>query len=215
MPLQYDVVQKYCSQGFPTKYIYSHYSQYCQTINAAILVYYKALRSGKTKFSRDEYEKVFGKFFVSEQALAELDEQAIIDCFEPSMQSRIKLEKLDGHLFKTFIENWTKKRGQLLDAQIKCGQIIRDHFMPVEKFEELTAKGAKLKQALAFLDKLETESHDKCADSNDVVIPYAEYHALHELLLEHPEKKARLRKKHAKISEQIIRIFNGQERERD
>lgn len=212
MPLQYDVVQKYCSQGFSAKYVCSHYSQYCRTINAAILVYYKILRSDEHKFDHEEYETLFGNFFLNDEDLNELSEEDIFDCFEPDEQSYILKEQRSGNLQKKFEENWRKKRGILLENQIERSQIIRDNFFLEEEFNELADKGATLKRVINFLDKLEDESHERCADN--VLIPYNEYHALHDMLSEHPGTKAILHKGHDRIIRKLERVFGFQEKKK-
>lgn len=158
MPLQYEAVQKYCVQGFPTKYVCSHYSQFSRTIKAAILVYYKILRSEKFEFSSKEYKEMFGSYFLEEQTLKNLNVDDIFDCFIEDEQDNIKKEKQVGYLQKKFEENWKKKRAHLLEQQIEKGQIIRDNLFLVEEFNSLADEGATLKRVINFLDKLEAKN---------------------------------------------------------
>ena len=213
MPLQYDVVQKYCLQGFPTKYVCSHYSQFSRTIKAAILVYYKILRNDKRAFSDEEYEKMFGSFFLEERTLEGLNGNDILNCFDKDERDNIKKEKLAGRLQKNFEENWKKKRAHLLEQQIEKGQIIRENLFLVEEFDSLADEGATLKRVIDFLDKLENERHEKYSDDS-VLIPYEEYHALHEMLLENPWEKAILKEKHMKIVHKLERVFNFEARKK-
>lgn len=212
LSLQFNVVQKYCSGGFPPKYVYGYYSQYCRTINAAILIYYRTLRS--KKLEQSEYENLFGKFFLDEPTLKDLENEDLILACVADVKNRIKKDNIAEQLQKKFEENWREKRASLLEKQIAYGQVIRDHFTPVEDFERLTDQGATLKRALNFLDKLETESHDRCSE-DAVLVPYEEYHALHELLSENPWEKGILRENHAKIVTKLERILSGQDKKQN
>lgn len=207
MPLQYEVVQRYCIQGFPTKYVCSYYSRYNRTIKAAILVYYKVLRNSRREYNDEEYEKMFGSFFLEEQTLKKLNERAILNCFNEDERDNIKKEKLAGCLQQKFIDNWKKKRSHLLEQQIEKGQIIRDNLFRVKEFNSLTDEGSTLKRVISFLDKLEDERH-KRGSGDDVLIPYEEYHALHEMILKNPWEKTTLKERYMEIVQKLERIFN-------
>lgn len=211
MSLEYDVVQGYCSSGFPIKYAYSNYSQYNRTINVALLFYYYAIRSEEHEFTKDEYERMFGTFFLDEKVLNDLKNNKELSsrCLA-DVEEKLRKKSLSGCWQERFEENWRKKRPQFLENQIVKGQIIRDNFMPVEEFDKLADQGATLKRAINFLDKLTTESHDRCSDNDVVLVPYKEYHALHELLLENPREKESLEEKHAKMVHRLERIFSRQ-----
>lgn len=210
MSLTYDAVQKYCSrsQGFPIKYVCGRYSQYHRTIDATILIYYKLMRTDGHEFDDAEREKMFGKHFLSEQELDALQEASVIARFKLYNPDKIEKEKQDGHWGKSLEENWRKKYSLLLNNQIENSQIIRDNFFLEEEFNELADEGAALKRVINFLDKLEKECHERRADN--VLIPYKEYHALHEMLSERPWEKAVLQEKHAKIVRKLERVFGLQ-----
>ena len=89
---------------------------------------------------------------------------------------------------KKFEENWKKKHSYLLEQQIEKGQIIRENLFLVEEFDSLADEGATLKRVINFLNKLEGEKHERYSDGS-VLIPYEEYHALHEMLSENPRRK--------------------------
>lgn len=208
MPLQYEMVQKYCSQGFPIKFVCEHRAQYCRTIDTAIYIYYKLLGDDDRGLNNDECKKMFGSCFFSEHDFDEFDEleDAVILCLEGDKPGRIEKVKQSGYCQKDFEENWRKKHGLLLSNQIEKGQIITDNLFLVDEYNELADKGATLKRVINFLDKLERESHERNADN--VLIPYKEYHALHELLLEYPEEKANLQEEYAKLVHRLMSIFN-------
>lgn len=99
-----------------------------------------------------------------------------------------------------------EKSCHLLERQIENSQIILSSLFLEEEFDELAAKGTTVKRVIIFLDKLENESHERNADQ--VLIPYKEYHALHELYSERPLQKAALQKKHAKLVHNLNRVLN-------
>lgn len=204
MPLQYETAQKYCLQGFPKKYVYDYYSEYCRTINASILVYYKIFRNDESDVNNEEYNKMFAYPFLDERNIRALNEDEICDIFDK--EEKIKEEKLAGYRQKKFEENWKKKYSYLLSEQIKNGDIILRSFYPREEYDKLISEGTTLKRAINFLDKLEDEGHE--SDSDNVLIPYKEYHALHELLSKKPKVKIDLEKKHREIVKKIWRIVN-------
>lgn len=212
MPLSYDVVQKYCSRGFPTKFVCSNHAQYCRTIDAAIYIYYKLLRSGEHELTDEECKKMFGSCFFDGHNLGELNEDAVVLCLKGEKLGRIEEAKQDGYWRKNFEENWRKKRGLLLSNQIEKGQIILDNLFCVDDFNKLADQGSTLKRVLNFLDKLESESHERSADN--VLVPYKEYHALHELLLERPWEKVDLQEEHAKLVQKFMRIANFEARKK-
>lgn len=208
MPLGYDVVQRYCSHEFPIKFVCGHLAQYCRTIDTAIYIYYKLLRTDEHELSNDEYEKMFGSAFFIEQSRDELDEleNAVILRFEYDKRGRIEKEKQGGAWQKNFEENWRKKHGLLLSNQIEKSQIILDNLFLVDKYNKLADRGGTLKRVINFLDKLESESHERNADG--VLVPYKEYHALHELLSERPWEKADLQEEYYKLLQKFMRIAN-------
>lgn len=212
MSLTYDAMQKYCSrsQGFPMKYVCGRYSQYRRTIDATILIYYKLMRADEREFNDAEREKMFGTYFLSKQELDALQEASVIARFKSYNPGKIEKAKQDGHWGKDLEENWRKKRVSLLERQIENSQIIRDNLFLEEEFNKLADEGATLKCVINFLDKLEQEGHKRSSDN--VLIPYKEYHALHEMLSERPWKKAILQEKHTKIIYKLERVFNFEEK---
>lgn len=212
MPLEYDVVKQYCSNGFPIKYVYGHRAQYRRTIDAAILIYYKLLRTGELEFDDAEREKIFGKYFLNEQELGELDIDTVISWFTLDNPGKVEKARQDGYWLKNFEENWRKKHSALSSAQIEKGQIILDNLFCVEEFNELAERGGIIKTVINFLEKLETESHDR--HSEEVLVPYKEYHALHKLLSARPWVKAELQEEHAKLVDRFMRIANFEARKK-
>lgn len=212
MSLQYNVVQEYRKRGFPETYVCDQYAQYIRTINATILIYYVAIRNDGCKFSREEFEKLCQKFGLNKEDLDIIKVNKIISDFEVAKPGKIRRAKQDGKLQKKFDENWRKRHGVLLENQIEKGQIILDNLFLVDKYNKLAEQGAMLKTVLNFLDKLESESHER--NDDNVLVPYKEYHALHGLLSECPWEKARLQDEHTKLVDEFMRIFNFKDRKK-
>lgn len=202
MQLEYDVVLKYCAEEFTQKYVCGHYAQYCRTIDAAILTYYRILKNDG-KLTREKQDRMFGAHFLEERVLEKLDEGVILDCFDPRERERIQKEKQAGNLQKKFEENWRDGNNEILDNKIENNSIILKNFFAQEEYEKLIA-GPSYKRAIDFLDKLENESHERCSDG--VLIPYEEYHALHKLFLERPKVRETLQKKHDELADKLNRI---------
>lgn len=108
-------------------------------------------------------------------------------------------------MLENFLEHW-KARGKHFDTIEENWKIIFDDLCDgyVEKLDELCDKGGRLTRTIKFLDKLEAESHVKCSEG--VLIPYDEYHALHEMLSEDPSLKGTLREKRDKIFTEVINL---------
>lgn len=214
MPLKYDVAQKYCKDGFPTKYFCKYYSQYLKTLYATILIYYIAIGSGEHELSDEEYEKLCQRFDVSAEDLDASKVSAIISYFELENPGKIEKAKLAGECQRTFDENWKSKYTQLLKEQIENVQIVWNNvFLGAEEIDRLTDEGATLKRVINFLDKLESESHERNGDK--VLIPDKEYHALHIMLSKRPWEKAKLKEKHDKIVHKWYRAANLESRKKD
>lgn len=214
MSLEYDVVQKYRNRtkGFSEKYVCDHYAQYSRTINVTILIYYVAIRDDGRKFCREEFEKLRQKFGLNKEDLDMIKVNKVISDFEREKPGKIEKVKRAKKWQEKFDKNWREKWSKLLETQIEKGQTILDNLFRVDEFNKLADQGGTLKSVLNFLDKLESESHERNADN--VLVPYKEYHALHELLLERPWAKADLQKEYAELVQEFMRIANFESRKK-